>query len=46
MESHFDSVRHTRSVISAGIYGHRPVTLLGTCDEEELPDAYYDIPRP
>lgn len=37
MESRFDSVKHTRAVIQAGLEGHRPMALLGECDHADLP---------
>jgi hypothetical protein len=39
--THFDSGVHTQAAIKAGIQGHRPLHVTGTCDESELPKDLY-----
>lgn len=40
--THFDPALHTREAIAAGIDGHRPLALVGECDEDALPaDRYF-----
>ena len=41
MLTHFDSAVHTREVIASGIEGHRPLSLLGECEDTDLPDVYF-----
>jgi hypothetical protein len=39
---HFDSAVHTREAIAAGISGHRALSLLGECEDTDLPtDRYF-----
>ena len=45
MESRFDSVKHTRAVIEAGIVGHSAMSLLGECDHADLPSDRNDRDR-
>ena len=38
----FDSAVHSRSQIARGLPGHRPLVLLGSCEQEALPaDRYF-----
>ena len=40
--THFDSAVHTREAIAAGISGHRALTLIGECEDTDLPtDRYF-----
>ena len=39
--THFDPAVHTREAIAAGLPGHRPLALLGQCEEEDLPTDHY-----
>jgi len=41
LSTHFDSAVHTQAAIKAGIQGHRPLHITGTCDESELPEDLY-----
>jgi len=41
-EGHFDPSVHTREAIAAGLNGHRPLSLLGECEDTDLPtDRYF-----
>ena len=37
MTTHFNAAIHTQLAIAAGITGHRPLALVGSCDASELP---------
>ena len=39
--THFDPAVHTREAIAAGIAGHRPLALLGECENTDLPSDRY-----
>ena len=41
MTTHFDPTVHTREAIAAGIPGHRALTLVGECEDTDLPAARY-----
>ena len=42
MTTHFDPAVHTREAIAAGISGHRALTLIGECEDTDLPtDRYF-----
>ncbi len=40
-EGHFDPEVHTREAIAAGLEGHRPLSLLGECEDTDLPSDRY-----
>ena len=37
----FDPAIHTREAIAAGIDGHKPLPLLGECEDTDLPTDLY-----
>mgnify|MGYP003662429434 CR=1 FL=1 len=40
--THFDPEIHTREAIASGLEGHRPLSLLGECEDTDLPaDRYF-----
>ena len=42
MTTHFNPAVHTREAIAAGIAGHRALTIVGECDDTDLPtDRYF-----
>ena len=42
MITHFDAAVHTRDAIAAGIAGHRALTIVGECEDTDLPtDRYF-----
>jgi hypothetical protein len=41
VDIHFDVAVHTREAIAAGISGHRPLALLGECEDTDLPSDRY-----
>ena len=42
MLTHFDPEIHTREAIAAGLAGHRPLSLIGECEDTDLPaDRYF-----
>ena len=42
MTTHFDVAVHTREAIAAGIAGHRALTIVGECEDSDLPtDRYF-----
>jgi len=41
MSTHFKLGVHTLETIAEGILGHRPLALLGECDESEVPSNQY-----
>tara|TARA_Y100001951_G_C11223271_1_gene230101 strand:+ start:350 stop:625 length:276 start_codon:yes stop_codon:yes gene_type:complete len=42
MTTHFDAAVHTRDAIAAGIAGHRALTIVGECEDSDLPaDRYF-----
>ncbi len=40
-EGHFDPEVHSRIAIAAGLEGHRPLSLLGECEDTDLPSDRY-----
>jgi len=41
METHFDPDIHSRVALAAGLEGHRAVSLLGECEDTDLPSDRY-----
>jgi hypothetical protein len=42
MDTHFDPEIHTREAIASGLEGHRVLSLLGECEDTDLPtDRYF-----
>ena len=40
--THFDPAVHTREAIAAGIEGHHALSLLGVCEDTDIPvDLYF-----
>jgi len=41
MTTHFDPEIHTREAIAAGLEGHRPLEIIGECEDTDLPSDRY-----
>jgi len=41
MTTHFDPAVHTQEAIAAGLEGHRPLEIIGECEDTDLPSDRY-----